>query len=205
MTALLTGIIIGISIAAPVGPIGILCIRKTLAHGRAYGLAAGLGAALADALYGCIAAFGFTIVMQFLVSYSNWIQLIGAVFLLYLAYSTFRAPVRDQIDPESNNLGYMKTFGTTLLLTLTNPLTIISFIGIFAGMNITSSSESSFMLVLGVFTGSALWWLTLCSVVSLFKRMISVKSMKWINALSGLILLSFGMYSLYNACKGLIG
>ncbi|WP_028596208.1 LysE family translocator [Paenibacillus assamensis] len=194
MTTLLTGIIIGISIAAPVGPIGILCIRKTLAHGRAYGLAAGLGAAVADALYGCIAAFGFTIVTRFLVSYSNWIHLIGALFLLYLAYSTFRAPVRDQMENEPYKLGVMKIFGTTLLLTLTNPLTIISFIGIFAGMNITSSSESSFMLVLGVFAGSAFWWLALCSVVSLFKRTISVKSMKWINALSGLILLSFGMY-----------
>lgn len=91
MTPLMKGIILGFSIAAPVGPIGVLCIKKTLSQGRAYGFIAGLGAATADAIYGCIAAFGLTIITQFLLRQSNWINLIGAVFLLYLAYITFRA------------------------------------------------------------------------------------------------------------------
>jgi len=197
MTPLMKGIILGFSIAAPVGPIGVLCIKKTLSQGRVYGFIAGLGAATADAIYGCIAAFGLTIISQFLLRQSNWINLLGAVFLLYLAYVTFRAPVSNSIEGNHARNNYFKTFGTTLFLTLTNPLTIISFIGIFAGMNIGSVLGSSVYLVFGVFIGSATWWLLLSFFVGLFRRMISLKTMKLINTISSLILLGFGVYSLY--------
>lgn len=198
MTPLMKGIILGFSIAAPVGPIGILCIKKTLSQGRAYGFIAGLGAATADAIYGCIAAFGLTIISTFLLRQSNWINLIGAVFLLYLAYITFRAPVSNSIEANHARNNYLKTFGTTLFLTLTNPLTIISFIGIFAGMNIGGPVlGSSVYLVFGVFIGSAAWWLLLSFFVGFFRRMISLRTMKLINMLSSLILLGFGIYSLY--------
>ncbi|WP_328591333.1 LysE family translocator [Paenibacillus albiflavus] len=189
--------------AAPVGPIGILCIRKTLNQGRSYGFISGLGAATADAIYGSIAALGLTIISQFLIKQANWINLFGAIFLLYLAYVTFRAPVSNNIEKDHDKGNYFKTFGTTLFLTLTNPLTIVSFIGIFAGMNIGSVSGSSVYLVLGVFMGSAIWWLLLSSFVGLFRKMISSESMKLINTISGLILFGFGIYSLYKAYKGL--
>ncbi|MGG3280085.1 LysE/ArgO family amino acid transporter [Paenibacillus solani] len=180
MTPLMKGIILGFSIAAPVGPIGVLCIKKTLSQGRSYGFIAGLGAATADAIYGCIAAFGLTIISQFLLRQSNWINLLGAVFLLYLAYVTFRVPVRNSIEKNHARNNYYKTFGTTLFLTLTNPLTIVSFIGIFAGMNIGPVPGSSVYSVLGVFIGSATWWLLLSFFVGLFRRMISLRTMKLI-------------------------
>lgn len=201
MTPLIKGTILGFSIAAPVGPIGVLCIKKTLSQGRAYGFIAGLGAATADAIYGCIAAFGLTIISQFLLRESNWINLFGAVFLLYLAYVTFRAPVSNSIKENHTRNNYFKTFGTTLFLTLTNPLTIVSFIGIFAAMNIGSVLGSSVYLVFGVFLGSATWWLLLSFFVGLFRRMISLRTMKLINTLSSFILSGFGIYSLYRAFK----
>lgn len=203
MTPLLNGILLGFSIAAPVGPIGILCLRKTLTQGRSFGFVAGLGAASADAVYGSMAALGLTVISHFLIRYSPWVQLLGAIFLLYLAYSTFRSPVTQAAEADIVKTNYLKTFITTFFLTLTNPLTILSFIGIFAGMNIASGSVSSVYLVVGVFLGSAAWWLILSTVAGLLRQMIRPHVMKMINLFSGLILLSFGIYSLYSAYGGL--
>lgn len=197
MTPLMKGIILGFSIAAPVGPIGILCIRKTLDQGRSFGFIAGLGAATADAIYGSVAALGLTMVSQFLIKQSTWINLFGAVFLLYLSYITFRAPIKNNIESDRTRTNYFRTFGTTLILTLTNPLTIVSFVGIFAGMNIGPESETSLYLVLGVFLGSAIWWLLLSGIVGSLRQMISTRAMKRLNTLSSLILFGFGIYSFY--------
>lgn len=203
MTPLIKGILLGFSIAAPVGPIGILCIRKTLHQGGSYGFISGLGAATADAIYGSIAALGLTIISQFLIRQTTWINLLGAVFLLYLAYTTFRAPVGNHIGTDNGSMNYIRTFGTTLFLTLTNPLTIVSFVGIFAGMNIGSVSIASVYLVFGVFLGSALWWLLLSLLVGLLREMISVRTMRLINTISSLVLAAFGIYSLYKTYMGL--
>jgi len=203
MTPLLKGIILGLSIAAPVGPIGILCIRKTLNQGKLFGFISGLGAATADAIYGSIAALGLTVITQFLIRQATWINLLGALFLMYLAFTTLRTPVRNHIELDQPKMSPIRTFGTTLLLTLTNPLTIMSFIGIFAGMNIGPVSTSSVYLVAGVFLGSALWWLLLCSFVGLFRQMISVGTMKWINGLSSMILLGFAIVNIYQSSQGL--
>lgn len=203
MTPLLNGMLLGFSIAAPVGPIGILCLRKTLTQGRSFGFVAGLGAASADAVYGSMAALGLTVISHFLIRYSPWVQLLGALFLLYLAYSTFRSPVTQAAEADIARTNYLKTFITTFFLTLTNPLTILSFIGIFAGMNIASGSVSSVYLIVGVFLGSAAWWLILSTVAGLLRQMIRPRVMKMINLLSGLILLAFGIYSLYSAYGGL--
>jgi len=203
MSPLIKGIILGFSIAAPVGPIGVLCIRKTLNQGSFFGFISGIGAATADAIYGSVAALGITIVSQFLLSQSTWINLFGAVFLLFLAYRTFKAPVRNNIEMANERMNYLRTFTTTFFLTLTNPLTIVSFIGIFAGMEIGPVSKSSVNIVLGVFLGSALWWLLLSTIVGLFRQMISNRTMKLINMISSLILLGFGVYSVYKAYTGL--
>lgn len=203
MTPLLNGMLLGFSIAAPVGPIGILCLRKTLTQGRSFGFVAGLGAASADAVYGSMAALGLTVISHFLIRYSPWVQLLGAIFLLYLAYTTFRSPVTQATEADIAKTNYLKTFITTFFLTLTNPLTILSFIGIFAGMNIASGSVSSVYLIVGVFLGSAAWWLILSTVAGLLRQMIRPHVMKMINLFSGLILLAFGIYSLYSAYGGL--
>ena len=131
------GLLIGLSIAAPVGPIGVLCIRRTLANGRLSGFFSGLGAATADAFYGSLAAFGLTVVTDFLVGIGIWLQIAGGLFLLYLGFTTWRARSYHSAAQMRSN-GLARDYGSTLLLTLTNPLTIISFAAIFAGIGLSS-------------------------------------------------------------------
>lgn len=192
---LLKGILIGFSIAAPVGPIGILCIRRTLNQGRVYGLLSGLGAAAADASYGTVAAFGLNFIMQYLIEQSVWIRLIGAVFLCYLGIQTFRAQPPERNEGGAFTSGYLKTFLSTFLLTITNPMTILSFLGIFAGSGLSAGSgyASGIVLVLGVFAGSMLWWLILCNVFGAIGKHLGPGLLVWINRVSGIVLLVFGI------------
>ncbi|WP_088041472.1 LysE family translocator [Bacillus sp. EAC] len=193
------GLIIGLSIAAPVGPIGVLCIRRTLAHGRIVGLVSGLGAATADGIYGLIAGFGLTVITNFLIGQHFWIQLIGGFFLCYLGIKTLRSKASfDQSDTQKKNI--ISAFLSVLFLTLTNPMTILSFIAIFAGLGISSSDNNliaSVILVVGVFCGSTLWWVILSSGVGLFRNRISNQSLTVINRLSGVIIIIFGGIALY--------
>ncbi len=149
----LRGLVIGFSIAAPVGPIGVLCIRRTLAEGQLYGLVSGLGAATADALYGCVAAFGLTFVSGFLIGHKLWLSLIGGLFLLYLGIKTLLStPAENAARAEGK--GLFGAYASTFLLTVTNPMTILSFVAIFAALglgNATGSYASALILVLGVF------------------------------------------------------
>jgi threonine/homoserine/homoserine lactone efflux protein len=198
---LLRGLIIGFSIAAPVGPIGVLCIRRTLTEGRASGLVTGLGAATADAIYGCIAGFGLTLISSVLVAQQDWLRLIGGVFLCYLGLKTFLAKPAKQAALSKGN-GLIAAYATTFLLTLTNPMTIISFVAIFTGLGLTGTSGnymSAGVLVLGVFTGSALWWVILSVGVGIFREKISDHVLVWVNRISGAVITGFGLYSLLSA------
>ncbi len=195
---LLKGILIGFSIAAPVGPIGVLCIRRTLADGRAAGLLSGLGAATADALYGCVAGFGMTLISSFLVNQQNWIRLVGGVFLCYLGVKTLLTKPAQE-PAEVKKKGLLGSFISTFFLTVTNPVTILSFAAIFAGLGLASSDNnfsSAGFLVLGVFCGSAAWWLLLSGVVGLFREKFGHKAMQWVNRISGMIILGFGIFAL---------
>ncbi|MDX1995618.1 MAG: LysE family transporter [bacterium] len=197
---MLKGAILGFSIAAPVGPIGVLCIRRTLTEGRLYGLVTGLGAASADAFYGFIAAFGLTFISTLLVNLSPILSLAGGLFLVYLGIKTFRArPAEDAASTDSRR-GLIGAFGSTLFLTLTNPLTILSFVGFFAGAGIASSVDGRYGLaaamVLGVFVGSAAWWLLLSGGVSLLRRRFNTRWLVWVNRFSGVIVTVFGLLAL---------
>lgn len=195
---LLRGILIGISIAAPVGPIGVLCIRRTLAEGRAAGLVSGLGAATADGLYGCVAGFGLTFISDLLVGNTFWLRLAGGAFLIYLGVRTWLSRPAGQAV-EARGTGLIGAYGSTFLLTLTNPMTILSFAGIMAGLGVGSARSdyiSAAALVLGVFLGSALWWLILSGGVSLFKDRFGARARLWINRGSGLVMITFGMAAL---------
>lgn len=195
---LLRGLILGISIAAPVGPIGILCIRQTLERGWRTGLLTGLGAATADMLYGAVAAFSVTFVSQALLAGQIWLRLAGGLFLLYLGLRTFLRqplPFSSTAQVRSGRAAFLTTF----FLTLTNPLTIIAFAAIIAGLG-ASQPEAGFLspllLVLGVFLGSSAWWLVLSSSVNLFKNRVGPNSMRWINRISGLMITAFGIAAL---------
>lgn len=196
---LLRGIIIGFSIAAPVGPIGVLCIRCTLAHGRTAGLVSGLGAATADAIYGCIAGFGLTFISSFLISHAVWLRLGGGLFLCYLGVKTFLTKPAVMTDLAVASDTYISTYGSTLFLTLTNPMTILSFVTIFAGLGLADRSGNyleALILVLGVFTGSAAWWLLLSSGVSWWSTKFNLHRLQSINRLAGVIIVAFGMVAL---------
>jgi threonine/homoserine/homoserine lactone efflux protein len=195
---ILKGLVLGFSIAAPVGPIGVLCIRRTLANGFKSGLVSGLGAASADAIYGTIAAAGLTLVADFLVRQQAWLGLLGGGFLLYLGIKTFRTPPQtSESSAEKYSTG--GNYFSTLLLTLSNPMTIFMFAAIFGGMSVQSEAifrYNAFFLVLGVFTGSALWWLTLSAAVSLLRDKVNARLMTWVNRLAGAAITGFGLFVL---------
>lgn len=203
---ILKGLALGFSIAAPVGPIGVLCIRRTLARGFKSGLVSGLGAASADAVYGIIAATGLTLVADFLAEQQLWLGLLGGGFLLYLGIKTFRT-----LPPAENGITERGSAGgdylSTLLLTLSNPMTIFLFTAIFGGMSVQSGAvynNNAFLLVLGVFTGSALWWLTLSAMVSLLREKVNASLMVWVNRLAGMSIAGFGMFVLGKALMEVI-
>jgi len=196
---ILKGMIIGFSIAAPVGPIGVLCIRRTLAEGRAYGFASGLGAATADGFYGTVAALGLTLVSSFLIDQANWLRLIGGAYLCYLGLKTFRAQPAERAA-EAKGRGLLGAYTSTLFLTLTNPLTIFAFAAIFAGVGAEAAAGNALgalNVVLGVFLGSAAWWLILVTLTSLFRSRLTTGGLVWVNRVSGIIILGFGVVMLY--------
>ena len=195
----LQGVIIGLSIAAPVGPIGILCIRRTMANGRIMGFLTGFGAATADAVYGAIAAFGLTSISLLLINYQDLLRLIGGIFLIFLGLRTFFAkPSNRSIQTRETN--YFNAYISTFFLTLTNPLTILSFMGIFAGLGIAANNESetsdAILLVTGVFIGSTLWWVLLISAAAILRGKLTTKGLMWVNRISGIIICGFGLIAL---------
>ena len=201
MDLILKGLIIGFSIAAPVGPIGVLCIRRTLADGRATGFASGLGAATADAIYGCIAGFGLTFISTLLLSQKLWLQLIGGAFLCYLGVQTFRArPAERAADAQGK--GLLGAYASTFFLTVTNPMTILFFLAIFAGLGgaaVAGDYLAAGALVLGVFLGSASWWLLLSGMVSVFRSRFDYHALGWVNRISGIIVAGFGLLALLSS------
>ncbi len=204
----LRGLLIGFSIAAPVGPIGVLCIRRTLAHGRLVGFLSGLGAATADACYGAIAAFGLAWLSGWLLAGQSWLRLVGGLFLLYLGLRTFLAKPGVSSAAVQNTALASSSAGeqaspwqaylSTVFLTLTNPMTILSFTAIFSGLGVVSdgSWSHSAALVLGVFIGSALWWLLLSALAGAFRRWLDAGRMVWVNRLSGVVIMAFGILAL---------
>ena len=192
---LLRGFFIGLSIAAPVGPIGVLCIRRTLSNGKLAGFLSGMGAATADMVYGAIAAFGLTIVTNLLIKNAYWLQVIGGCFLLYLGIKTFlEKPANHAVQVIQS--GYFSAYVSTFFLTITNPMTILSFAAIFAGTMFIGAASSPILLVLGVFAGSACWWLTLSLGIGSIRNHLTNDYMIWINRISGTVIVIFGIAAL---------
>ncbi len=192
------GAVIGLAIAAPVGPIGVLCIRRTLADGRAAGLASGLGAATADLVYGAVAVMGLTALTQTLAGVSFWTRLLGGLFLCYLGLRTLREQPAER-PAAVRGRGLLGAYSATLLLTLTNPATIMSFAAVFAGLGAGSDAVgpgAGLLLVAGVFAGSALWWLGLSWAVGALRGRITPVALRRVNVLAGLVILGFGVAAL---------
>lgn len=197
LTIFLKGIFIGFAMAVPIGPIGIMCIRKTLTEGRIRGLIIGLGAATADMLYGCVAAFGLTIISNTLFNQRVWIRLIGGTLFLILGIKAFRTrPVI--IDVPVKSRGKIRSYLSTVFLTLTNPLTIFAFIAIFAALGIGKGLGyfSASALVTGVFIGSFLWFLSLSSGVTFFKKKLNYNGLRWANRIAGILIIFSGVIAI---------
>jgi threonine/homoserine/homoserine lactone efflux protein len=197
-TLLLKGIVIGFALALPIGPIGILCIRKTAAEGHLSGMIVGFGAATADALYGFIAAFGLTVISDALITRQMWIRLIGGAFLCYLGIKTYLAKPSENSHPV-NGKGFLGSYVSTFFLTLTNPLSIIAFLGVFAGFGLRNgdlSIGSAATLIAGVFMGSALWFFLLSYGITIFRKKINATGLGWVNRISGALIILFGLIAI---------
>ena len=193
------GTLIGLAVAAPVGPIGVLCIRRSLNAGMLAGLVTGLGAAAADALYGAVAAFGLTSVSIFLLGHQVTIRTLGGAALLVIALRILVAPPAKAAQGRNGEVRLAGAFVSCFLLTLTNPTTILSFLAIFAGLGLAEwvgSYTAATVLVAGVLLGSALWWLFLSGAVSLVRTRLSAAALVWINRASAAVIMLFGLLAL---------
>jgi threonine/homoserine/homoserine lactone efflux protein len=196
LSFLLKGMLVGMIIAVPAGPVGVLCIRRTILHGRAAGFLSGMGAATADAMFGIIAGFGLTVISDVLLGYQVWLRVAGGAFLLCIGVSAlFADPLtgtRTQRDPETLFADYASTF----VLTITNPVTILAFLAIFAGIGFSGAEATlgrAAILVLGVWLGSLLWWGLLSLGAGLLHLSVRRDQLVWVNRGSGGILVLSGV------------
>ena len=200
LTFLVRGLAVGFAVAAAVGPISVLTIRRTIAHGHVYGLVSGIGVALADASYAGIAAFGLTAITSVLVGARVALGLIGGVFLIWLAIRTIRARPATSAVNADDRPGLPATFLSIYGLTMTNPMTILSFAGIFAGLGLAGQGGAeAALLTIGVFLGSSLWWILLTAIVGRVRDRVTPRVFRWINRISGASLLAFGVFAIQHA------
>lgn len=196
---LLKGAFVGASIAAPVGPVAILCIRQTLAYGWLVGIIAGLGTALADGCFGGVAAVGANLVNEALASYGHWFYLIGGSFLLYIGQQIFRSEISKPGTNVKTKSPYMTAFTSTLLLTFASPMTTILFVGMFSTVGIFDTMEgpeNAWPLAIGVVIGAFAWWVMLTGIVAFLRKKLNFKIFTIINKLSGAAIFVFGLFTI---------
>ena len=199
MSFFIRGILIGLSAAAAVGPMSVLCIQRTVHRGFFYGLVSGLGVATADGIYGCVAGFGLTVIATFLVNQQSWVRGIGGLFLIYLGCRTLLTTPAERAAAAAKTTSFVGAYVSTFLLTLTNPTTILSFVAIFAGIGVGGGQNSplaALLVVGGVFLGSASWWFFLTGGISLLREKFTSRWLLWINRLSGCVIALFGLLAL---------
>jgi threonine/homoserine/homoserine lactone efflux protein len=185
----------GLAVAAPVGPMSLLCIHRTLAHGRAGGLVFGAGIAAADMTYAAVAGLGVTAISSVLLAGSFWITLAGSLLLLVLGVRVaFSVPAATNRASEARSPG--RSFLTAYGLTLSNPPTIIFFAGIFAALASVALVSHAVTFAAGVFAGSMLWWVLVTVLVSRSARVFRPPVMLWINRVSAAVLISFALHGL---------
>ncbi len=195
---LIEGILIGFVVAVPVGPLGLLCINRALLLGPVTGFFSGLGVATADAFAAGIVALGISFVEEFLSDHQIILRLVGGIVLVYLGLSIYHAKPKKQPPPSSVN-GLLSAYATTFFLTFSNPVTILSFIAIYAGWHVESMSGryvSAAILTSGVFVGSALWWIALFIGLTAFREKFSLRILGWIQRFSGVLITGFGLIAL---------
>ncbi|MCT4614796.1 MAG: LysE family transporter [Marinifilaceae bacterium] len=194
---ILKGIIVGLTVSIPLGPIGVIIIQKTIQKGRMAGFLAGMGAAVADLFYASVAAFGLGVVMNFIKEQEFYLQLVGSLILAIVGMKIFYTnPVKQLRSHKSSKKGFLEDFLSIFLLTITNPIAVFVFVAIFAGasfINTDSGITNELFLIIGVFLGGALWWYTLSTVINIFRKKFRLKQLFWINRISGIIIAILGV------------
>ena len=193
------GFIVGLIASIPLGPIGVLCIQRTLSKGRWSGFISGLGASTSDAIYSIIACFSLSYVVSFIEKQMLWVQIFGVVLLTFLGLKIFYTNPAIQLRRQkSKSANFHQDFISTFFFTISNPLYIFLFIGIFAGLRIVMP-ENSFVgqlfIILGVFAGAASWWFGLTSIVNLFRTKINLRRLWWINKIAGAVIVVIALLS----------
>lgn len=188
-SGILEGMIVGFSASVPLGPIGVLCIQRTLQRGRLAGFFSGLGAAVSDTIYAVIAGFSLSFIVAFIEEQIFWIQIFGAVILFLLGAHIYRSNPAVQLRRQRRSKSsYLQDFVSTFLLTISNPLALFLFIAFFAGFGVVAPNSGlagQLVLILGVFLGATTWWLLLTSVVGLFRQAVNLRRLYWINKIAG--------------------
>jgi threonine/homoserine/homoserine lactone efflux protein len=201
---LVTGVIVGFLVAAPVGPVAVLCMQRTLLDGRFVGYATGLGAALGDTVFGGLAIFSVAAVEGFLLDNRTAIQLLGGLVLVGLGARTFlvrnsRNPADKVVEGPPDHETLLHALGSAFVITIVNPITILAFISIFAAIRVSETTDgllSSWIVIGGVFVGAAAWWFLLVSIASVLRQRFTDKGLRWMNGISGILILGFGVYAL---------
>ena len=188
------GLAAGLIIAAPVGPVNLLCIRRTLEKGWKSGMVSGLGAALADTLYGAIAGFGITLAIQFLIREEFWIRLVGGILLMVIGVVYYRRPSRS-LEAGPNVSSVNSDFVSAFLLNVTNPTTVLSFLAVLATLGIGRQRPlwQTSLLVAGIFCGSMIWWTILVSAANRLRSRITDRTMRWMDHVAAIAIGGFGL------------
>jgi threonine/homoserine/homoserine lactone efflux protein len=199
---ILSGFVIGLIAAVPIGPVNLLCVRRTFAHGSLYGFLSGLGAALADGVFATIVGFGFTAIAQLIKEHSTVLEIVGGTMLLVFGVRTFLAPPQLRLDEklkarEQDASSLARAMASTFALAITNPATLLAFTAMFAGVAGLVGGQASYfgagLLVCGVLGGSTTWWFTLTTIAGLFHAKINERVMTLINRASGAVITTFGL------------
>lgn len=207
VSVFLKGLIAGFLIAAPVGPVNVLCLRRTIVHGRLVGVLSGLGAAAADTIFGAIAAFGLSFVHELVMREKFWFGLIGAIVLVVIGVRTLwaKAPKKKDDEEEKDPATLLGDFTSTLILTLTNPVTVLSFLAVFSAFGVQNDEKSladEWTVVAGVFLGACTWWLLLTNGVAFFRDKFNQRGLRWTNRIGGVLILCFAVVVFWNAATG---
>jgi threonine/homoserine/homoserine lactone efflux protein len=191
------GFLVGIIISAPIGPVGALCIQRTMSNGRLSGILSGIGAAVGDSIFAVIAVFGLTFISGFLDEKEAWFRIAGGIILLYFGLRVYLSKQQD-CSNQDNEVNHFGTFGSALLLTISNPLVILSILAVFAVLGIvnpTSSYPSTALLILGVFSGAVFLWTITCHILSNYRNRMGQKGILLVNRITGLFILACSGYA----------
>ncbi len=208
ITTLLKGFIVGLGASIPLGPLGVLCVQKTLSKGRNSGFITGLGASVSDTIYAAISLIGLAFIQNIIDENLDWVMLLGGLIIMYIGIKIYLTNPIKQIRQKHKNKKYVEDFFEAFFMTITNPGAIFLILGLFAAVGIEmgeSVTKTTLVSTLwGVFAGSAAWWFSLSTGINVFRKKFRIKQLMMINRISGIVIFVLGVISMFNGMFELI-